>query len=240
MIVPFGFHAANIRVFCKIQNQIENVFSKIHNLFFSEFLFIRKEHINRGDQGGEAPHRDGQLVGVHEVVEEAVDEITEEGEGGSQDQNFGFLVLATAVGLQAAIDGDDDEDDDQERTHHALLGQGTEVLGVGVAAIAGVGADDGLLLRHLVGGIHKLVGAWAPAEDGALVEKTEGRLPTVDALKVGGVGGDVGDGLDVLHQVARSVLVVLLQGVDDLVLESEEQAYQDHHHGGDLAELDLQ
>ena len=42
-------------------------------------------HVDGGNQCGEAPHGDGQLVGVEEVVEETVDEIAEEGEGGTQD-----------------------------------------------------------------------------------------------------------------------------------------------------------
>ena len=85
-----------------------------------------------------------------------------------------------------------------------------------------------------------MVGARSPTEYGTLVEQAEGRLPAVDALKVGGIGRDVGDASYVLHKVARSVLVVLLKRVDDLVLEGEEQARQDYDGSGNPAELDAQ
>ena len=161
-------------------------------------------------------------------------------DSGTQSQHLGRLVLAARVGLDATGHGDDDQHHHKERTHQSLLGQGTEILRVGVAAIAGVGADDGLFLRHLVRGIDELVSTRTPTKHRPLVEQSKGRLPAVDALEVGGVGRDVGDALDVLHKVARCVLVVLLQHVDNLVLEGKEQADQNYNSGSNPMELDAQ
>ena len=182
-----------------------------HYLFlFNKFFLVRVENVNGGNQGGKAPHGEGQFVGVQEVVKETVDEIADEGEGGTQYQDLGLFVLATAIGLQAAIHRHDDQNQYEKRAYDALFGQGTEILGVGIAAIACIGADDGLLLRHLIRRIHELVGAWSPTKHRTLIEQTEGRLPAVDTLEVGGIGGDVGDGLYVFHKVARSILARFL------------------------------
>lgn len=79
-----------------------------------KILYVSIINVNGSNQGSEAPNRDSQLVGVKEVVEETVDEITDEGEGGTQNQHFGFLVFATAVGFQATIYRDDDQSQDEE------------------------------------------------------------------------------------------------------------------------------
>ena len=76
-------------------------------LYWLKCLLIRIVNINGCNQRGQAPHGDGQLVGVKEVVEEAVDEIAEKGEGSTQYQHLGLLALATRVGLEAAGHGDD-------------------------------------------------------------------------------------------------------------------------------------
>ena len=151
-------------------------------------IFVGVEHVDGSNECGKAPYGNSQFVGVKEVVEEAVNEIADESQSGSQNQYLGFLVLAAFVGGQAAIHRYDHQDHDQQRPNEPLFSQRTEILGVGIAAVAGVGADDGLLLRHLEGRINELVSAWPPAENGALVEQPEGRLPAVYALKVGSVG----------------------------------------------------
>ena len=51
-------------------------------MLFSNKLFpVGVINIDSSYQGGEARHGDGQFVGVEEVVEEAMDEIADEGEG---------------------------------------------------------------------------------------------------------------------------------------------------------------
>ncbi len=143
-----------------------------NKLFLHKLFLVRIEHVNRGYQGGEAPDGDGQFVGVQEVVEEAVDEIADEGEGGTQDQDLGLLVLATSIGLQAAIHRHDDQNQHKERPHNALFGQGTEILRVGITTVTSIGADDGLLLRHLIRCIHELVGAWSPTKHRTFVQQS--------------------------------------------------------------------
>ncbi len=66
------------------------LFFNLHKLFL-----VRIEHINRGNQGGKAPHGEGQFVGVQEVVEEAVDEIADESEGGTLSENIFPLSKVT-------------------------------------------------------------------------------------------------------------------------------------------------
>ena len=131
-----------------------------------------------------------------------MDEVAEESQRSTQNKHLGAFVFAPQIGLDSAIDRHYNKYDNQQRAYQALLRQRTEILTVGVAAVAGIGTDDGLFLRHLVRRVHELVGARSPAEYRSLIEQAEGRLPTVDALQIGSIGRNVGDGLDVFHKVA--------------------------------------
>ena len=53
-----------------------------------------------------------------------------------------------------------------------------------VAAVTGVGGDDGLVARVLERGVLELVCAWPPAKHWFLFEHLNGRCPAVDPLHV--------------------------------------------------------
>lgn len=55
-----------------------------HSLFYLfKFLLVGIEYIDGSDNCSKAPYRDCQFIGVEEIVEEAMDEIADESEGGT-------------------------------------------------------------------------------------------------------------------------------------------------------------
>ena len=117
----------------------------------------------------------------------------------------------------------------QQRTRDALLGERTYIFAVGVTHVAVVGADDRHHIRPLVGAVDELVGTRADTRQGLLLPHADGGAPAVEAFQVRGVGGDIGDGLHLVGQRERRVLLVLAQLIHDVVLEGQEEAQQ---HGG--------
>lgn len=78
------------------------------NAFLDAFL-IAVVNVDGGNHSSKAPDGDSQFICVEEVVEESVDKIAEKSECGSNGQYLGLFVLATAVGLEAAVYRHDDK-----------------------------------------------------------------------------------------------------------------------------------
>ena len=194
-------------------------------------------YIQRHNHSRERPEGDGEFVRVEEIVEDTVYVVGEQTEG-EGDGHIGHLAVAgSAVDAHAGGKGGHEQGYHQGYARHPLLGHGADVFAVGVAEVAGIGADGGELVAALVAGIEELVGAGAAAHDGTLLPHAQGRGPTVETLQVAGIGGDVGDAFDLPGKVVGAVLVVLAKLVEDIALVDKEDAdkeAEEHDHPLDL------
>ena len=148
-----------------------------------------------------------------------------EGEAERHVCHTAVTLLEGAVNTHSSGEGDSEHKHHRHSAQHSLLRQRPYVFAMGVAEVAGVGADGGELVRALVAGIHKLVCAGAPARYGTFVEHAQGRRPTVETLEVGGVGGDIADGLYLVGDVVRRILTVFAQLIHHICLIGEEKSY---------------
>ena len=187
-------------------------------------------YVEGHDDGGESPEGDRQLVGVEEVVEDAVDVICQQGESECQCHAGRVGVFGGAVDAHAGGEGGEEQQRHQCHARHSLLGHGTYVFAVGVAQVAGVGADGRELVGALVAGVEELVGARAAAEHGLFFPHAEGRRPAVQSLEVRGIGRNVGDALHLVGQRVARVLLVLAQLVEYVALVDEEQPHAEAEH----------
>ncbi len=77
-----------------------------------------------------------------------------------------------------------------------------------------------------------LVGSRSGAEYGVFAKDAEGASPAIEAFEVGGVGGDVGDGLYLFSDVKCRILLVLAHLVHDLALVYEKERDPDAYNDG--------
>ena len=196
-------------------------------------LFLLAVYVERHHYGSEGPEGNGEFVGVEEVVEHSVDIVGEQAESEGQGYIGHLFVFGGAVDTDTGGESGHEDAYYQGYTREALFGHGADVFAVGVAQIAGIGADGGELVAALVAGIKELVGAGAASHDGSFFPHADGRSPTVEAFQVAGIGGDVRYGLDLTCKVVGAVLVVFAQLIEHVVLVYEKyadtDAEQEHH-----------
>ena len=196
--------------------------------------------IRHSDDGKGSPEGQRQLVGVEEVVHASVYKVGDEGQGHHEGQQPIVGVLGMIVGAQTGIKDYDKHHHDRQGTRDAGLGARTDIFAVRIATVTEIGGDDGLVLTLLIGGILKLVGAGTPSHHRPLLDHGEGRVPPVQSLHIGGVSGDVGHRLDMLHKRGGGVLAVATHLVEDVIGIKIEKTSDDETSDNQPGKFDMQ
>ena len=170
------------------------------------------------DDSGKSPEGYREFVGIKKVVENTVNIVSQQTQCKSQRHSSHCRILGGAIDTDAGGEGGHEDTNYQQGSWYTLLGEGTNVFAVSVASIAEVGADDRPLVAALVTGVDELVCSWSTPHDGMLFEHANGRCPPVETLKIGGIGGDVGNGLYLVGKVVGGILLVFPQFVKYVAL----------------------
>ena len=167
-----------------------------HSLFLGQIM-----HVQGGNHGHEHQKGAADLVLIHEVVHEGVDDIREQTKGAREIQQAGISFGGEVIASHSPEKRYCKEEDEYNGTRPPIFGEGEQKFVVGSAVVATVGAHHCPRTGFLKVAVLEGVGPWTKAKIWAFQEHLPSTVPSIDPLTVAVVGAEIGDRGNVFGQI---------------------------------------